>query len=201
MINSKNNMNYHLVHYIDPIIPIISIDMTESWQQKFTKTSTIPIGITNENWKETFTKTIVSLNFDEIRNWFEISPLSFNVKRILCTKDFNLIIHRKNGPAIKYANGSKHWYKNGNPHRKGGPASEYSNGEKRWYKNGKLNRLDGGPSIERPNGDKFWYRNGRLHREDGPAIEYGNGDKHWFACGINFCPSLIKSCMNLSLQT
>ena len=33
------------------------------------------------------------------------------------------------------ADGTKHWYLNGNLHREDGPAIEYANGTKYWYLN------------------------------------------------------------------
>ena len=45
-------------------------------------------------------------------------------------------LHRTNGPAIEYADGSKAWYQNGLRHRTDGPAVEYSDGVKAWFING-----------------------------------------------------------------
>ena len=78
--------------------------------------------------------------------------------------------------------GNKSWYSNGKLHRKDGPAIEFANGDKRWYSKGKLHREDG-PAIEDANGDKEWYINGQRHREDGPAIEGVNGHKEWWING------------------
>ena len=54
-------------------------------------------------------------------------------------------LHREDGPAIKYANGSKFYFINGKLHREDGPAvkyeigsSGYENGDKLYYINGKL---------------------------------------------------------------
>ena len=66
----------------------------------------------------------------------------------------------------------------GKLHRDDGPAIEYADGTKRWYKDGKLHR-DDGPAAEYANGTKFWYKDGKLHRDDGPAVEYANGTKFW----------------------
>ena len=74
-----------------------------------------------------------------------------------------------------------HYYKNGKLHREDGPASEYKNGTKFWYLNGKLHRING-PAVEWSNGDKAWWKNDKLHRTDGPAIEYG-GIKQWHLNG------------------
>jgi hypothetical protein len=46
-------------------------------------------------------------------------------------------LHREDGPAIEFANGTKAWYLNGERHREDGPAIEYSDGSKYWYLNGK----------------------------------------------------------------
>ena len=92
-------------------------------------------------------------------------------------------LHRVDGPAIEYANGTKLWYVNDKRHRVDGPAAEWANGDKWWYVNGKRHRI-GGPAAEWANGDKWWYVNGKLHRVDGPAIELANGDKEWWVNDI-----------------
>ncbi len=48
------------------------------------------------------------------------------------------------------------WCQNGLLHRLDGPAVEWANGSKVWCQNGKYHRLDG-PAIEYANGDKYWY--------------------------------------------
>ena len=47
------------------------------------------------------------------------------------------VLHRENGPAIEWANGSKSWWQNGQRHRTDGPAVVYANGSKAWYINNK----------------------------------------------------------------
>ncbi len=77
------------------------------------------------------------------------------------------------------SDGTKKWYnKKGLLHRKDGPAIEYSNGTKSWFLNGKCHREDG-PAIEWNDGTKSWYLNGLRHREDGPAIEWATGT-YWY---------------------
>ena len=45
-------------------------------------------------------------------------------------------------------NGSREWYdKKGELHREDGPAVEWNDGTKEWYRHGKLHRVDG-PAIE-----------------------------------------------------
>ena len=46
-------------------------------------------------------------------------------------------LHRVNGPAIEYTDGSKDWFLNDQRHREDGPAVEWSNGTKVWFLNGK----------------------------------------------------------------
>ena len=91
-------------------------------------------------------------------------------------------LHRLDGPAYEYANGSKEWWVNGKRHRVDGPAIEFQDGYKAWLLNDKLHREDG-PAIEYGNGTKEWWVNGNLHREDGPAIEGADGTKEWFLNG------------------
>ena len=78
--------------------------------------------------------------------------------------------------------GNIYWHnEDGQLHREDGPAIEYADGSKFWYLNGELHREDG-PAIDEY-GSKYWYINGKLHREDGPAIERANGTKEWFLNG------------------
>ena len=83
---------------------------------------------------------------------------------------------------VKVFDDQTEWYLNGKLHREDGPACEYANGTKCWYKNGLLHREDG-PAIECSSGSKFWFLNGKRHRENGPAIEYSDGKKYWFIEG------------------
>ena len=65
-------------------------------------------------------------------------------------------LHREDGPAVEYADGSKSWFRNGQYHREDGPAVELANGEKRWYRKHMRHREDG-PAIENADGTKAWY--------------------------------------------
>ena len=75
------------------------------------------------------------------------------------------ILHREDGPAIEWANGSKEWYINDKLHREDGPACEYAAGGKHWCINGKLHREDG-PAFEGADGGKQWYINGKQLTEE-----------------------------------
>ena len=46
------------------------------------------------------------------------------------------ILHRENGPAVEYADGTKVWYQNDQRHRIDGPAIERADGTKEWHLNG-----------------------------------------------------------------
>jgi (2Fe-2S) ferredoxin len=71
---------------------------------------------------------------------------------------------------------------NGHLHRGDGPAVVYPDGTQHWYRNGALHRGDG-PAIILPHGTKSWYRNGLRHRDDGPAIIYPDGTQEWYRDG------------------
>ena len=45
-------------------------------------------------------------------------------------------LHREDGPAVIYPNGSYHWYRNGRRHRDDGPAEVFPDGKQFWYQNG-----------------------------------------------------------------
>lgn len=83
---------------------------------------------------------------------------------------------------VRYPDGTKAWYRQGQRHRDNGPAIEYADGGRKWYRYGYLHR-DDGPAIEQADGRRYWCRKGRLHRNDGPAIERPNGDKEWHLNG------------------
>jgi hypothetical protein len=46
------------------------------------------------------------------------------------------VMHRDDGPAIEWGDGSKSWYFEGNRHRENGPAIEWDNGDKGWWLKG-----------------------------------------------------------------
>lgn len=75
------------------------------------------------------------------------------------------VLHRKNGPALIYPNGTKHWYFFGKLHRDNGPAIESANGVRKWYVNGRLHRTDG-HAMEWPDGDKYYCLNGFLYSKE-----------------------------------
>lgn len=101
------------------------------------------------------------------------------------------LLHRLNGPAVEWADGSKVWHVDGKRHRLSGPAIEYADGSKFWYVDGKIHRMDG-PAAEWADGTKFWYVDGKLHRLDGPAVEHANGTKYWFIDDVKLTEKQFK---------
>ena len=51
---------------------------------------------------------------------------------VLDSRDYYRILHRLDGPAIEFANGTKVWYVDGKRHRLDGPAIEFADGDKVW---------------------------------------------------------------------
>ena len=52
-------------------------------------------------------------------------------------------LHREDGPAVEWFEGSKYWYIDGKLHREDGPACEWADERRRsneWYINGKRHR-------------------------------------------------------------
>ena len=92
-------------------------------------------------------------------------------------------LHREDGPALIFPDGTKTWYRHGIIHRDGGPAVEMEHGTKKWFQNGEEHREDG-PAIEYGDGRPGkWFFRGKLHREDGPAMVSKGGEALWFIHG------------------
>ena len=76
----------------------------------------------------------------------------------------------------------------GELHRKDGPAVIYPDGTEVWYSEGLLGRTDG-PTITRPDGSEEWYlpvaRWGMSvpHRDGGPAKTHADGTEDWWYVG------------------
>ena len=83
---------------------------------------------------------------------------------------------------IKYPDKTEYRNHRGLLHRVDGPAVEWANGSKEYWDHGRLHRLDG-PAIDWVLGTKLWYQNGLFHRVDGPAIEYFNGKGEYWING------------------
>ena len=69
---------------------------------------------------------------------------------------------KKDGLRInKY--GTKIWYKDGLVHREDGPAIIWPDGSNFWYKDDIFHR-DDGPAIICPDGTDFWYKDGNPYK-------------------------------------
>lgn len=87
-----------------------------------------------------------------------------------------------------YPNGTREWCnERGELHREDGPAIIYANGSKSWYLKGERHREDG-PAITRANGDKLWFLHNKLHRTDGPAAVDAGVIQLWYLNGIQVVP-------------
>lgn len=101
---------------------------------------------------------------------------------------------------VKVYKNHTEWYnKEGQLHRENGPAREYTNGSKSWYLNGQLHR-ENGPAREWANGSKSWYLNGQRHREDGPAVEWIDETKQWYLNGKYLTEVEFNERMNLVVE-
>ena len=67
-------------------------------------------------------------------------------------------------------------------HRIDGPARIWTDGSREWYLNGKRHR-DDGPAVIWSDGHEEWYVHGQRHRVDGPAVIYLNGLQKWWVNG------------------
>lgn len=64
-------------------------------------------------------------------------------------------------------------------HKKDGPALIYEDGSEEWRQHGKLHRTDG-PAITKSDGTRAWYQNDKFHRIDGPALILYNKHFSWY---------------------
>ena len=77
---------------------------------------------------------------------------------------------------------ARHMDEHGRLHRDDGPAQIWPDGSQYWYQHGNLHR-DDGPAWIWPHGKQQWYQHGMRHREDGPAVIEPNGTQQWFWYG------------------
>ncbi len=129
-------------------------------------------------------ETIVTQKWnDQFLTW--LSGLSTTSGRSGPTKDAagvrrwyqNEQLHREDGPAVEYPDGTAYWYRHGRKHREDGPAVSYAGGQKEWHLNGELR------CLQTADGSRYWYCKGRRHRDNGPAIEEVDGRSAWYYNG------------------
>jgi hypothetical protein len=87
----------------------------------------------------------------KLNSWFEISELEYTQYRL---QGYQI-------DADKYR---VVWYLNGNLHREDGPAAIFANGTQVWFLNNQRHRTDG-PAIIWTNGGQEWWLNGKEYTE------------------------------------
>lgn len=68
------------------------------------------------------------------------------------------------------------WRANGELHREDGPAVEYPDGSRMWFINDNLHREDG-PAIERPGGYREWWSHNKQYTFDNWCFGLGISDE------------------------
>ncbi len=105
--------------------------------------------------------------------------LTYCPRKTVEHKDEHGKLHRDDGPATIWPDGTQYWYQHGVPHRDDGPAITYADGARYWYRYGELHR-DDGPAAIYASGTQYWYQHGELHRVDGPAIVGTDRTQQWY---------------------
>ena len=96
-----------------------------------------------------------------------------------------------NGPHIDEHDTTR-WYHNNKLHREDGPAVEYTDGTKFWYQDGLLHREDG-PTDEWACGSVDWRYNGRYLGEDAEGFwAFWELLTHQQRCNLNLHFWLVK---------
>lgn len=76
------------------------------------------------------------------------------------------------------------WFQDNEIHREDGPAIIYKNGSVAYCKNGKFHREDG-PAVINAHGFVQYWKDGKLSNEDGPAVVYMNGEVEYWIDGVS----------------
>ena len=73
------------------------------------------------------------------------------------TENTSKQLHREDGPAIIYPDGTEVWYRNGQRHREDGPEVVTASGIQEWWQWGLKHRVEG-PAVVKPDGTvEYWY--------------------------------------------
>jgi hypothetical protein len=78
-------------------------------------------------------------------------------------------IHRTEGPAVVFDDGSYIWCFQGKVSRTNGPALVFQNQLMQWRVNDLLHRSDGPAFLDKKY--QIWVIDGKFHRQDGPAFQ------------------------------
>jgi len=101
------------------------------------------------------------------------------------------VLHRLDGPAVKWVNGDAEYYIEGVEYTKEEFEKKVNELKMKTTKydiivetrndKGELHSFNDKHAFERQGfGDKRWYKENKLHRLEGPAVEWCNGDKEWY---------------------
>jgi hypothetical protein len=80
-------------------------------------------------------------------------------------------------------------------HRQDGPAIIYKDGSLQWWVKDRLHCLDGPACINDDN--KQWWVENRCHRVDGPAIIKSDGCHEWWVRGIKLNKNQVNIAMSI----
>lgn len=87
--------------------------------------------------------------------------------------------------------GTKEYFNDdGDLHREDGPAQIWQDGTKFWYVNGVDTSINDFPAEQHPEGIMAWLQDGMYNREDKPAWMTPNGYKSWHLDGDIIWPEL-----------
>ena len=150
---------------------------------------------------EAYSKAVYSRK--ERQTWESLASLDIprpNNLGTACVHLKNNQIHRTEGPAVVFEDGSYIWYFCGKESRPNGPALCYQNQMMRWKVNGLLHRTDGPAFLT--NQIRIWAINGNTHRQDGPAFEHARSfeqlrkDKSFIPANCSPHAWTIQFCIN-----
>ena len=77
----------------------------------------------------------------------------------ITSDEYEMLTDRTGRYKITNEFGGKSWYQDNKLHRKNGPAIIYDNGTRLWIMEDEFNREDG-PAVMWPSGGKVWYLKG-----------------------------------------
>lgn len=93
--------------------------------------------------------------------------------------------------------GRCHHYRLGRLHREDGPAIEYPDGSEEWHLNGEIHREDGPALIDTFLNLVQYRQNGKKHREDGPAVIEEGAPPEWWLFGEKHTMESWAKCVGI----
>jgi hypothetical protein len=99
----------------------------------------------------------------KLNSWFDIDEMEY-IEYIL------------KGYTIAVDEDWVRWYLDGKLHRTDGPAVIWPDGTQAWWLNDQRHRTDG-PAVIWPDGQRDWWLNDQRHRTDGTQAWYLNGKR------------------------